>query len=237
MDPIMTGLLSLPNWVIHLSSSLEWGIAALLMYRYGLITKRKDIRSFALSMLPHWGGSFFVLAYHLSTDSIPLLLDLSETINLFGSIALLWATGRMLKTAGMPPVAGIMAELGTVMIAGKPQSYMGDDIFDAILQISSVVYLAFLVLLLRVRKKDPTVFSGLTVAGFWFVLVFISVTVFFMYLATEVRGFHSLSHDDLLHGCAESLLTISNLMIVVGIHRQTRRYEARHHTSSRPEHP
>lgn len=236
MSPAPIGLLSLPNWIIHLSSSLEWGIAALLMYRYGRITDRLDIRFFALSMLPHWTGSFFVLAYHISADSIPLLLDLSETINLFGSIALLLATLRMLKTAGAAPAAGMMAGLCTVMIAGKPQSYMGDDIFDAILQISSVVYLSFLVLLLRVRKKDPSVFSGLTVAGFWFVLVFISVTVCFMYLATEVRGFHSLSHDDLLHGSAESLLTISNLMIVLGIHRQTRWYETVYVKHSGPEH-
>lgn len=226
------GLLSLPNWLIHLSSSLEWGVAAFMMYRYGRITGREEIRFFGLSMLPHWFGSFFVLAYHISTDSIPLLLDLSETINLFGSISLLWSTLRILKISGTTPATGMMAGLTTVMIAGKPQSYMGEDIFDAILQISSVVYITFLIMLIRVRKKDPTVFSGLTVAGFWFVLVFISVTVFFMYLATGVRGYHSLSHDDLLHGSAESLLTISNLMIVLGIHRQIRWYETQPKTIS-----
>ncbi|MEE9904057.1 DUF3593 domain-containing protein [Chlorobium sp.] len=226
MNLDLLGLLSLPNWFIHISSSLEWGVAAFMMYRYGRITGRKDIRLFGLSMLPHWIGSFFVLAYHVTTDSVPLLLDMSETINLFGSISLLWATMQILKTSGTSNLAsGMMAGFGTLMIAGKPQSYMGEDVFDAILQISSVVYLTFLVLLLKVRKKDPSVFSGLTVAGFWFVLVFISVTVFFMYMATEIREFHSLSHDDLLHGSAESLLTISNLMIVIGIHRQTRQYE------------
>jgi hypothetical protein len=109
-------------------------------------------------------------------------------------------------------------------VSGHPQSYMGNNVFDAILQASSVVYMVFLVLLLKVRKRDPEVFSGLTVAGFWFVLVFISVTVFCMYLATEVRGFLTLSHDDILHGTAESLLSISNLMIVLGIHRQTKKH-------------
>ena len=83
--------------------------------------------------------------------------------------------------------------------------------------------LVIVVLLLRVRKQDPEAFSGLTVFGFWFVLVFISVTIFCMYLATEVRGFPTLSHDDLLHGLAESLLSVSNLLIVLGIHRQTKR--------------
>ncbi|NTW11429.1 MAG: DUF3593 domain-containing protein, partial [Chlorobiaceae bacterium] len=108
----------------------------------------------------------------------------------------------------------------------KPQSYLGADIFDAILQVSSIVYLSFLVLLLVLYRRDKTVFSGLTVAGFWFVVVFISVTVFFMYLATVNRGYVSLSHDDLLHGSAESLLTMSNLMIALGARRKIREFEA-----------
>jgi len=40
-----------------------------------------------------------------------------------------------------------------------------------------------------------------------------------------VRGFPTLSHDDLFHGMAESLLTISNLMIAIGAHRKIREYE------------
>ena len=61
--------------------------------------------------------------------------------------------------------------------------------------------------------------------GFWFVLVFIGVTVFFMYLSTDLRGFPTLSHDDLLHGAAESLLTVSNLLIALGVHRKIRETE------------
>ena len=218
-------LLSFPNWVIHISSALEWGIAAALLFHYGKITGRREIRLFGLAMLPHWSGSFFVLSYHVSGDSIPLLLDMSELINLFGSTALLLATLNLLKATKKAPVAGYTAALAAIMIAGKPQSYLGADIFDAILQLSSVVYLTFLVLLLIVHKRDKTIFSGLTIAGFWFVLVFISVTIFCMYLATQVRGYSTLSHDDLLHGLAESLLTVSNLMIAFGAHRKIKAYK------------
>ena len=218
-------LLSLPNWVIHISSALEWGIAAALLFHYGKITGRREIRLFGLAMLPHWSGSFFVLSYHISGDSIPLLLDMSELINLFGSTALLLATLNLLKSIKKAPAAGYTAAIAAIMIAGKPQSYLGADIFDAILQLSSVVYLTFLVLLLIVHKRDNTIFSGLTIAGFWFVLVFISVTIFCMYLATQVRGYSTLSHDDLLHGLAESLLTVSNLMIAFGAHRKIREYK------------
>ncbi|TLU87340.1 MAG: DUF3593 domain-containing protein [Chlorobium sp.] len=218
-------LLSFPNWIIHLSSAIEWGVAAALLFRYGKITGRREISLFGLAMLPHWSGSFFVLSYHVSGDSIPLLLDLSELINLIGSTALLLATLNLLKSTNKAPVAAYTGAMAAIMIAGKPQSYLGADIFDAILQLSSVVYLTFLVLLLILHRRDKTIFSGLTVAGFWFVLVFISVTIFCMYLATQVRGYPTLSHDDLLHGVAESLLTVSNLMIVIGAQRKIREYE------------
>ena len=220
-------LLSLPNWLIHISSSAEWGIAALLMYRYGTLIERKDIQRLGLFMIPHWIGSWFVLAYHIKGDSIPLLLDLSETVNLFGSISLLYASLGILKTLKSTTTLNVMAFAGIFLLNGRPQSYMGEDIFDAILQVSSVVYISFLISLIIIRKRDPALLSGLTVAGFWFVLVFISVTVFFIYLSTDVRGFATLSHDDLLHGSAESLLTVSNLMIVLGIHRQIKAAKGR----------
>ena len=218
-------LLSFPNWIIHISSALEWGIGAFLIFRYGTLTGKRNIRLFGIAMLPHWFGSFFVLGYHISTDSIPLLLDMSEVINFFGSISLLWATLNLLKATKREQAAGYSAAVAAIVFAGKPQSYMGADMFDTILQLSSIVYLTFLVLLIVLYRRDRTVFSALTVAGFWFVLVFISVTVFCIYLATVVRGFPTLSHDDLLHGLAESLLTVSNLMIAFGAHRQIREFE------------
>ncbi len=224
-------LLSFPNWIIHISSALEWGIAAALLFRYGQIRGRRDIRLFGLAMLPHWCGSFFVLGYHISGDTIPVLLDMSELINVFGSTALLLATLNLLKsTRKVTAEAGYTAAIAAIMIAGKPQSWLGADIFDTILQISSVIYITFLVLLLVLHRRDSTIFSGLTVAGFWFVLVFISVTIFCMYLATQVRGYPTLSHDNLLHGVAESLLSVSNLMIALGAHHKIREYERNHLT-------
>jgi energy-coupling factor transporter transmembrane protein EcfT len=228
-------LLSPLNWLIHLSSSLEWGVALVMLYRYGQFIGRKDVRRFALFMLPHWIGSWFVLLYHLSGDAIMRLLELSEVINLVGSIALLYATLKILKgdeKRKAKPAKAWMGSLfdGVMLVAGGSTPYsfmMGSSWFDAVLQVSSIVYLTFLVLLLKVRKQDPEVFSGLTVAGFWFVLVFISVTVVCMYIAIHVLGYQSLSHDDLLHGFAESLLSVSNLMIVIGIHKQRKLAEQR----------
>ena len=126
-------LLSLPNWLIHISSSLEWGIASLMMYRYGTMIGRQDVQRFGLFMIPHWIGSWFVLAYHVSGDQVPVLLDLSETVNLFGSMALLYASLNILKTTRRKGSAKILAAAGIFLISGRPQSYMGEDIFDLIL--------------------------------------------------------------------------------------------------------
>ena len=221
-------LLSPLNWVIHISSSLEWGVALVMLWRYGSFVGRRDIRRFALFMLPHWIGSWFVLAYHITGDTIMRLLEMSEAINLVGSIALLYATLKILKgdeKRDAKPRTALMGALvgGVTMTAGGSPGYsfmMGKSWFDAVLQVSSFVYLTFLVLLLKVRKKDPEAFSGLTVAGFWFVLVFISVTVVCMYISIHVLGYKSLSHNDFLHGLAESLLSASNLMIAIGVHKQ-----------------
>jgi hypothetical protein len=229
-------LLSPLNWIIHISSSLEWGVALVMMYHYGRLVGRRDIRRFALFMLPHWTGSWFVLAYHISGDAIMLLLELSEAINLVGSFALLYATLKILKgdekREAKPRTALMGALTGGAALAagGGAPGYsflMGKSWFDAVLQVSSVVYLTFLVLLLRVRKQDPEAFSALTVAGFWFVLVFISVTVVCMYVAIHALGYKSLSHNDFLHGMAESLLSASNLMIAIGVHKQTKLAEGR----------
>lgn len=220
-------LLSFPNWIIHIFSSLEWLAASLLLVRYGRLIGRRSVTILGLSMLPHWAGSLSVLAYHITTDTVPFLLDLSEIINLFGSISLLLATVSILKETKKAAPAGFMALMGAIMISGKPQSWLGEDVFDAILQLSSVVYISFLIVLLVIWRRNRNLFSGLTVGGFWFVLVFISVTVFCMYLATEVRGYPTLSHDDLLHGSAESLLSISNLMIALGVQKSIRNFQKR----------
>ncbi len=156
-------LLSFPNWIIHIFSSLEWLAASLLLVRYGRLIGRRSVTILGLSMLPHWAGSLSVLAYHITTDTVPFLLDLSEIINLFGSISLLLATVSILKETKKAAPAGFMALMGAIMISGKPQSWLGEDVFDAILQLSSVVYISFLIVLLVIWRRNRDLFSGLTV--------------------------------------------------------------------------
>ncbi|MFQ3599244.1 MAG: DUF2499 domain-containing protein [Chloroherpetonaceae bacterium] len=216
-------LLSIPTWIIHISSMIEWGLAALFLYRYGKEIQRDDVKRFALLMLPHWAGGWCVIVYHLTNDTVLFWLDASKVVNFVGSVCLLYASlslllGRKFKREAL----GSSAFLFLVFFQSAqtfPELYWRAKFIETMFQISSGVYLLFLVSLLFVYRRDKSVFSPVTVFGFWFVLVFIGVTVVCMYFS-KLRGYPTLTHDDLLHGLAESLLTMSNLLIVIGIQQQ-----------------
>jgi len=221
-------LLSLPTWIVHISSMAEWGIAILLLYRYGTLINRPDIQRFALLMIPHWIGGLCVLAFHTTGDSLSVLLDASKVINFFGSTSLLYASLQIIKGVETPTNALAAMPLFLwpfLHLMGEKSTY--ELFIDGIFQVSSLVYLLFLVSLIFLYRKDRTVFSKLTISGFWFVLVFVSFTLVCMHFAMNVRGYATLSHDDFLHGLAESFLSISNLMIVLGIQQKIKSAKAK----------
>lgn len=213
-------LLSVPTWFIHISSMAEWGVAILMLYRYGRLIQRRDVAQFALLMIPHWIGGLSVIAFHITGDTAMWLLDASKVINLFGSASLLLASVRIIRS---PQSAAGVAFLFLILFQfGLPNESTKDIVINGIFQLSSLIYLFFLISLVFLYRKDKAVLSKLTIFGFWFVIVFVSITVVCIYYATEVHGHQSLTHDDFLHGFAESFLTISNLMIVIGIGQKTR---------------
>lgn len=207
-------LLSFPTWVVHISSMVEWLVASILLYRYGKFIGRKDIERFALLMLPHWSGGMCVIIYHLTGDSVEFWLNASKVINLLGSIALLYASVSIIRRVAAP-VPALTSFCGVFLLHST--EFFSEAIPAIAMQLSSAVYFLFLVSLLVLYRKDKMVFSGLTVFGFWFVLVFVAVTIVCTHFAVNVRGYPTLTHDDVLHGFAESLLTLSNLIIAIGI--------------------
>ncbi len=216
-------LLSIPTWIIHISSMIEWGLAALFLYRYGQALRREDIKKFALLMLPHWAGGWCVIFFHLTNDTVLFWLDASKVVNFVGSMCLLYGSIQLLLSHRAKQAALTLSALVVLMafqpIQTFPELYWRAKIIDAIFQLSSAIYFVFLVSLLFVYRRDKTVFSPITVFGFWFVLFFVVVTIVCMHFS-KLRGYPTLTHDDVLHGFAESLLTLSNLLIVIGIQQQ-----------------
>lgn len=76
--------------------------------------------------------------------------------------------------------------------------------------LSLVPYLAFLRWAAKVRA-----FPRLALRGFQFTLVFVAVTIAAAIAALQLYG-RQLADVDPLHGGAESLLTLSNLLVVLG---------------------
>ena len=76
--------------------------------------------------------------------------------------------------------------------------------------LSLVPYLLFLV----VARRIPA-FPRLALRGFELTLVFVAITVAASLLAERFYG-RQLADVDLLHGSAESLLTLSNLLVALG---------------------
>ncbi|XP_037427475.1 uncharacterized protein LOC119292918 isoform X2 [Triticum dicoccoides] len=79
------------------------------------------------------------------------------------------------------------------------------SIASQLFAVSLFPYLGFLYFMTR-SKTAP----GLTLFGFYFLLAFVGATA-------KVHYGTSLSNVDLLHGTAESLLTLTNLFIVLGL--------------------
>ncbi|KAF0927020.1 hypothetical protein E2562_029244 [Oryza meyeriana var. granulata] len=86
--------------------------------------------------------------------------------------------------------------------------------------VSLFPYLGFLYFMTR-SKTAP----GLTLFGFYFLLAFVGAT-------TKVHYGTSLSNVDWLHGGAESLLTLTNLFIVLGLRGALRKLEDTKESSS-----
>lgn len=81
---------------------------------------------------------------------------------------------------------------------------------DTLFVLSLFPYLAFLWFLTR-SKQAPR----LVLIGFYFTLIFVGVTIPAGIYTKVVYG-ESLSNVDWLHGTAESFLTLSNILIVLG---------------------
>jgi hypothetical protein len=215
-------LLSAPTWIIHLLTVSEWFAAILLFARYGRAIDSAPLRLFALCMVPHLLAGLSILLFHAGGDRWEVVLGVGRGLTFVGSLCLLAATVAMLPLRGVRRiwwlVPAILA-LGLVHGATNPDGMRG------LLPLTNVLYLVFLVALVFVRRSDPRLFSWLSVAGFWFLLVFVAVTIYTQHLAVNVRGLPSLSHAYLLHGGSEAFLSISNLMIALGALLQLRRHE------------
>jgi len=214
-------LLSLPTWIIHLLTVSEWLAAILLIRRYGIAIRQPRLELFAFAMIPHLIGGLLVLGFHLSGDQAQWLIGAARLCTFAGSLSLLAATLLMLRPTRINGawLAGLVIAAGLVWGGWRLVSVGGSA---ALLPGTNLAYLTFLVALLMLYRKEPMLFSPISVFGFCFLLVFVAVTIVATQVATGRLGLPSLAHADLLHGASESLLSISNFLIALGAYRRLR---------------
>lgn len=91
---------------------------------------------------------------------------------------------------------------------------------ETLFALSLFPYLGFLWFMTR-SKLTPR----LALVGFYMLLVFVAVTIP-AGLYAKVHYGEELANVDWLHGSAESLLTLTNILVVLGFHRALKQAEA-----------
>ncbi|MEA5574129.1 DUF2499 domain-containing protein [Calothrix sp. UHCC 0171] len=85
--------LSIPTWIIHVSSVIEWIAAIWLIWTYGEITQNRTWFGFSLAMLPALVSAMCACTWHYFDNSPALewLVTLQASMTVFGNFTLLIA--------------------------------------------------------------------------------------------------------------------------------------------------
>lgn len=93
--------LSIPTWIIHVSSVVEWIAAIWLIWTYGEITRDRTWWGLSVAMLPALIGAMCACTWHLfeNSKSLNWLVDLQATMTLVGNVTLLIAAWWIWRNA------------------------------------------------------------------------------------------------------------------------------------------
>jgi len=86
-------VLSIPTWIIHTSSVLEWLFALWLIWNYGEVQQSSAWKWFAVAMLPALVSAMCACTWHFFDNAPDLewLVTLQATMTLVGNFTLWWA--------------------------------------------------------------------------------------------------------------------------------------------------
>ncbi|HEX2910788.1 MAG TPA: DUF2499 domain-containing protein [Chloroflexia bacterium] len=88
----MIGLLSIPTWIIHFSSVIEWALAMLLFWQVGRKLHNIWLQRMSFVMIPYMLSGWCAIIYHMSADEWGWLNDTQAYLTFAGSSCFaLWA--------------------------------------------------------------------------------------------------------------------------------------------------
>ncbi len=82
--------LSLPTWIIHISSVIEWGLAIWLIWTYDKQHPHRGWRGLALAMFPALVSAMCAVTWHFfdNADSLEWLVTVQAALTLIGNFTL-----------------------------------------------------------------------------------------------------------------------------------------------------
>ena len=82
--------LSLPTWIIHISSVIEWGLAIWLIWTYDKQHPNRGWRALALAMFPALVSAMCAVTWHFfdNADSLEWLVTVQAALTLIGNCTL-----------------------------------------------------------------------------------------------------------------------------------------------------
>ncbi|AFY87383.1 Protein of unknown function DUF2499 [Chroococcidiopsis thermalis PCC 7203] len=97
--------LSIPTWIIHVSSVIEWAIAIWLIWSYGEVVGNRAWYAVSLAMLPALISAMCACTWHFfdNAKSLEWLVMLQASMTLIGNFTLL-AAGWLLWRSTRSPV-------------------------------------------------------------------------------------------------------------------------------------
>lgn len=94
--------LSLPTWVIHVSSLLEWLVAMGLVWRIGTVSGNPKWKGLTWAMIPSHSSGVCACVYHLfyNAPSVKYVVLLQAALTLLGNCTLAFAAWRLASSNG-----------------------------------------------------------------------------------------------------------------------------------------
>lgn len=89
--------LSIPTWMVHVSSVIEWIAAIWLIWRYGNITGDRVWYGFSWAMFPALLSAMCACTWHFfdNPPSLNWLVTLQASLTVIGNCTLCWAAWRL----------------------------------------------------------------------------------------------------------------------------------------------
>ena len=91
--------LSIPTWVIHISSVVEWITAIFLVWRFATVRNLPAWRWLSWGMLPSLVSAMCACTWHFfdNTPTLEWLVTLQAAMTVVGNATMCWAAWRISK--------------------------------------------------------------------------------------------------------------------------------------------